>query len=180
MSRKIEVVPYNPIWPEKYQTEAWQIEKIFKDNLIAIHHIGSTAIPSIKAKPVIDIMVIVQDIEKVAAINPAMIRLGYIPRGEYGIRGRRYFNKNTSGVRSHHVHIYALGNPEIDFHLDFRDYLRAHPTEAQAYSNLKEGLASQYRYDSEAYSESKTEFVKRILELAGKWRLENPPTQETD
>lgn len=174
MSRVIEVVPHNPAWKDIYTAEKTLLLDVFSGLAISIHHIGSTAIPGIKAKPVIDIMIIAQDIEKVDELNPAMIQLGYNPHGEYGIPGRRYFNKDTEGVRSHHVHSYAPGNPEIEAHLNFRDYLRAHPDEAQAYSQLKETLAAQYRHDSVTYTESKSDFVQRILNLASPWRKENP------
>lgn len=180
MSRIIEVVPHNPAWKEKYAAEKGLLLNIFGKLVHSIHHIGSTAIPGIKAKPVIDIMIVVQDIQKVDHLNQAMIAAGYTPRGEYGIAGRRYFNKDTNGIRSHHVHSYALGNPEIKWHLDFRDYLRAHPDEAQAYSRLKESLAAQYRHDSETYSDSKTDFVQRILALASSWREENPLILQSD
>lgn len=170
MPRIIELTPYNPNWPAKYELEAQQLVTVFGDQLISIHHIGSTAIPGIKAKPIIDIMVVVQEIEKVEGFNPGMIRLGYTPRGEAGIPGRRYFRKDRDGTRSHHVHVYAKEHAAIQTQLNFRDFLRAHPEDALAYSRLKESLAAEYRYDSVTYTESKTGFIMEINQRAAQWR----------
>ena len=170
MPRTIDVVPYDPAWPEKYEQEARLITQLFTDLLVSIHHIGSTAIPGIQAKPVIDILVVVQNIDQVDDFNPAMIQLGYTPRGEYGIPGRRYFKKDAQGFRSHHVHVYPQGHKNIALHLNFRDYLRAHHEKAQAYSKLKEKLAQQFREDSQGYTEAKTDFIEGINRRAAIWR----------
>jgi len=170
MVRIIELEMYNPDWPAQYEREASQIVTIFGEQLISIHHIGSTSIPGIKAKPVIDIMVVVQDIEQVERFNQPMIHLGYTPRGEYGIPGRRYFPKITGDVHSHHVHVYGPGHKDIKRLLNFRDYLRVHPGNALAYSQLKEKLAQKFRYDSVGYTEAKTDFIKKIDLLAAQWR----------
>lgn len=180
MPRRIEVVPHNPAWSQKYALEADLLRALFSETLISIHHIGSTAIPGIKAKPVIDIIIEVVQIEAVEAFNPAMIAAGYTPRGEAGIPHRRYFRKDTDGIRSHHVHIYPQGDPNIARHLNFRDYLRTHSETAQAYSQLKEKLAQQYREDSETYTESKTDFIEHTNQLAAEWRETHPLQSETD
>ena len=172
MVRIIELEMYNPDWPAQYEHEACQIANIFGEQLISIHHIGSTAIPGIKAKPVIDIMVVVHDIEKVEQFNPSMILLGYTPRGEYGIPGRRYFPKIIDEVHSHHVHVYGPGHKDITRLLNFRDYLRAHPEKALAYSQLKEILAKKFRHDSAGYTDAKTDFIKKIDLLAVRWRIQ--------
>jgi len=174
MSRRIEIVPHNPGWAQKYSEEAALLSSIFGGLTLSIHHIGSTAIPSILAKPVIDIMIVVAEIESVEAYNPAMIAAGYVPRGEAGIPNRRFFRKDTEEIRSHHVHIYPQGDENIATHLNFRDYLRVHPDEARAYSQLKEKLAEEFRYDSENYTESKTDFVQRVNRLAAEWRKSHP------
>lgn len=170
MPRIIALTDYDPAWPGKYEQEARQIASIFGDQMISIHHIGSTAIPDIRAKPIIDIMVVVRELEKVEQFNPPMIGLGYTPRGELGIPGRRYFRKDTQEVRSHHVHVYQLGHKAIQTQLNFRDYLRAHPAKALAYSQLKSELARKFRTDPERYTDSKTEFILEINRLAAIWR----------
>jgi GrpB-like predicted nucleotidyltransferase (UPF0157 family) len=170
MSRVIEVVPYNPEWPNLFLAESEDIRRVFGDEIVAIHHIGSTAIPGIKAKPIVDLLGAVQDINRVNRFNPAMIDLGYEPLGEYGIPGRRYFRKDTHGVRSHHVHVFQVGHPEIDRHIDFRDYLRHNRKDADAYSQLKESLAQQYRLDPQGYSDAKSTFIQEIDRRAAAWR----------
>jgi GrpB-like predicted nucleotidyltransferase (UPF0157 family) len=170
MARTIELAPYNPDWPAKYELEAQRLIPVFGEQLISIQHIGSTAIPGIKAKPVIDIMIVVQDLELVEEFNPEMIGLGYTPRGEAGIPGRRFFRKDTQEIRSHHVHVYARGHEAIQTQLNFRDFLRAHPEDAQAYSRLKEALAAAYPFDPGMYTESKTEFILEINQRAVDWR----------
>lgn len=170
MPRTIELLPYDPAWPDQYQQEAEQLSAIFSDQLVSIHHIGSTAIPGIKAKPVIDILVVVREIEQVEPFNQAMIDFGYLPRGERGIPGRRYFRKGPDDLHSHHVHVYGQGHQAIWLHLDFRDYLRAHPAEGQAYSQLKETLAEKYREDPAGYTKEKTDFVVKQNRRAAIWR----------
>jgi GrpB-like predicted nucleotidyltransferase (UPF0157 family) len=178
MMRSIKIVPYNPNWPDLYRQEARKIAAALAGEIILIHHIGSTAIPGIKAKPVIDCLIEVYQIERVDSYNDELITLGYHPRGENGIPGRRYFNKKIGNEHTHHLHIFKVGHPEIDRHLDFRDYLRAHPNKAQAYSQLKEKLAEKYRHDSVAYTAGKNEFVREIDQKAARWRKNSPPTRQ--
>ncbi len=172
MVRHIKVVPHDPKWAARFQIEARQLAKVFGPEAVAVEHIGSSAIPGIKAKPIIDILIAVPAIERVDGLNPAMIELGYEPRGEFGIPGRRYFQKGRSPVEhTHHVHVFESGNPEIARHLDFRDYLRAHPTDAQAYSRLKESLAEKFPHDSERYTNGKSDFIHEIDRKAAAWSL---------
>jgi GrpB-like predicted nucleotidyltransferase (UPF0157 family) len=161
--RTIIVAPYNPDWPLQFRAEAAKIAAVFGPDLVSIHHIGSTAVPGLSAKPIIDMMPVVRDIAAVDLFNPAMIRLGYQPKGENGISGRRYFVKGDDASRTHHVHIYAPDNPEVKRHLDFRDYLIAHPVEAQEYAALKVELARQFPHDIESYMAGKDGFIKEII-----------------
>ena len=159
--RRVEVVSYNPNWREMYKEESEKIKNILNDIVIDIHHIGSTAIPGIKAKPVIDILVEVKDIEGVDQYNHKMKELGYEAMGEYGILKRRFFRKGENN-RTHHIHIFQVGNEEIKRHINFKEYLIAHPDKAREYSKLKEKLANKYSYDVENYSNSKSDFIKKI------------------
>jgi len=141
-----------------------EVEKfnlIFENKIVDIHHIGSTSVPGLKAKPIIDIMIIVKDIELVDKYNQKMREIGYEPKGEHGIPGRRFFQKGGD-KRSHHVHIYQVGSYEIQRHLAFRDYLRKHPAVKKSYSKLKEKLTQQFPYDVESYVNGKDCFVKEI------------------
>ncbi|MFZ5353174.1 MAG: GrpB family protein [Bacillota bacterium] len=166
--RIIEVVPYNPAWKKEYEKEAAMLMEIFLDEIITIHHIGSTSIPGIYAKPVIDIMIEVKAIDRIDKYNHEMEQLGYIPRGEGGIPGRRFFMKGLYD-RTHHVHAFGTGNPELEKHLNFRDYITAHPKAARQYEELKKALAEKFRYDSIGYVNGKDAFIKDIDIKAKKW-----------
>jgi GrpB-like predicted nucleotidyltransferase (UPF0157 family) len=160
--REIRIVAYDLAWAEQFREAASRIAPVFGNELLSIHHIGSTSIPGMSAKPIIDIMPVVRDISKVETFNEGMIELGYTPMGEYGIAGRRYFVKGAD-VRTHHVHSYQPDNPEVKWHLDFRDYLIAHEDEARQYAKLKANLAEQHRCDIEAYTQGKAAFIKGVL-----------------
>ncbi len=170
MTRTIEIVAYNPEWPQMYREEAAKIEAVLDAEIIAIHHVGSTSVPNLSAKPIIDILVVVRQIESVDDYNPQMEQLGYTPKGEYGIPQRRYFSRAIGTTHTHHLHIFPPAHPEIERHLAFRDYLIAHPHEAQAYEALKRQLAQHFRHDSTAYTEGKSEFIRGVDERARRWR----------
>jgi len=159
--RRLGVVSYNPNWKNMYKEESEKIKNILNDIMIDIHHIGSTAIPGIIAKPVIDILVEVKDIEGVDQYNHKMAELGYEAMGEYGIPKRRFFRKGGNN-RTHHIHIFQTGNGEIERHINFKEYLIAHPYKAREYSKLKEELVNKYTYDVENYTNSKSDFIKEI------------------
>ncbi|TYP54205.1 GrpB family protein [Thermosediminibacter litoriperuensis] len=170
--RRVVVTEYNPMWPVMFEAEAAEIKKIFGHELIAIHHIGSTSVPGMKAKPIIDIMPVVRDINAVDKFNDKMIELGYEPMGEFGLPGRRYFRKGGDN-RTHHVHIYQFDNTtEVERHLAFRDYLREHKDAAEEYGKLKEKLAKRFPDDIEAYMDGKDQFVKELEHKALKWYRE--------
>lgn len=168
---QVEVVPPDPSWREEFESESQQLASVMGDNLVAIHHIGSTAIPGIYAKPVIDLLIEVKDIHQTDAQSEAIAQMGYEVLGEYGLPGRRYFRKYRSpGIRTHHVHTYETGSSEITRHLAFRDYAIAHPEVAQQYSHLKRELAQQYPQDIEAYMDGKDGFIKAIEQKALEWQ----------
>jgi GrpB-like predicted nucleotidyltransferase (UPF0157 family) len=169
--RKVEVVPHNPQWRDAFAAEAKHVAAALGENVVAIHHIGSTAIPNIYAKPVIDLLVEVRDITEVDGQRAAMESLGYEVLGEYGIPGRRYFRKdNQAGVRTHHIHAFAAGSAEVVRHLAFRDYMIAHPGEAQRYSELKRKLAAEHPQSMDGYMDGKDDFIKAIDRRAAQWR----------
>lgn len=169
--RLIEVVASNPAWPRQYEVEAQLLQLVFGSELVEIHHVGSTAIPGIYAKPIIDIMPLVRDIEVVDSFNPIMEALGYKPRGEFDIVGRRYFTRGTT-LRTHQIHTYQVGNPEVKRHLAFRDYLRAHLDKAMVYSDHKRAVARQHPYDIYAYMDGKDALIKQLLAEALTWHRE--------
>lgn len=168
MVRKIEVIPPQKSWAKRYEQEKRELEEIFTKERITIHHIGSTAINNIQAKPVIDILMVVEDIQMIDHYNHEMEKNGYECLGEYGLTGRRFFSKGGEN-RSHHLHVFEDGNPEIQRHLLFRDFMNNHLKEATAYSQLKIDLAKQFPYDIESYIAGKDGFIKNIDQKARRW-----------
>ncbi|MFD1673888.1 GrpB family protein [Alicyclobacillus fodiniaquatilis] len=166
--RQIEVTPYSERWSVMFEEEANSIQKIFGDEILEIHHIGSTSVPGLHAKPTIDIMPVVKKITLVDELTVEMISIGYEPKGENGMQGRRYFRKGGDR-RTHHVHFYEFGNPQIERHIVFRDYLRTHPKDAQRYGVLKQALAKQFTYDAASYVKGKEALGLEIDRLAMKW-----------
>ncbi|WP_311775184.1 GrpB family protein [Alkalihalobacillus sp. TS-13] len=134
--RKVEVCPYDEEWPKMFHQEMIKLQGIYGLQIVTIHHIGSTSIKGIKAKPIIDIMPVVKDITEVDKFNDQMRVIGYEPRGENGIPGRRYFQKGGA-ARTHHIHIYQQGDVQIERHLAFRDYLRINSELKNKYGNSK-------------------------------------------
>ncbi|ARI77807.1 GrpB family protein [Halobacillus mangrovi] len=166
--RKVEVKPYTIEWEFMFEEESKKIKGIFQEELVAIYHIGSTSVKGMKAKPIIDLMPVVKEIHRVNDYNVEMKAIGYHPKGENGIPGRRYFEKDGDD-RTHHVHIYEAGNEQIERHLAFRDYLRAHSEERMEYGNLKGELAKRYPFDINAYIKGKEKLVSKIEEKAIHW-----------
>lgn len=160
---RIYMVPHDPQWRQEFENEAEQIAEALGNNVVAVHHMGSTAIPNIYAKPVIDILLVVQDHAVLDAKQDAMEALGYEAFGEFGIPTRRYFRRdNALGDRTHQVHAFEAGSPQIARHLAFRDYMVAHPEAAQEYSDLKQKLAAEHPNDIEAYMDGKDAFIQEI------------------
>ena len=157
------VKDYDPAWADEFEREAALIKSALGKNCAAVHHIGSTSVPGLAAKPVIDIMPVVKSLDEVDEAKERLEELGYEYLGEFGIAGRRYLRKGGS-ERTHQVHIFAEGDSgNIDRHLAFRDYLRSH-TDA--------------RDDIESYCDGKDEFVKKAEEAALEWKRRTGETGE--
>lgn len=153
-----------------FQAEASSIRETISPISIALHHIGSTAVPGILAKPIIDMLGEVQKLEDADICTPSLEALGYEAMGSYGIDGRRYFRKiNALGKRTHHLHVFEAKSKHAFRHLAFRDYLIAHPDVALAYSQLKETLTRGVGVSWEGYIEGKDPFVRRIEADAVDW-----------
>ncbi len=162
------IVPYDPSWPRKFERESALLAEIFSGTSTAIEHIGSTAIPNLGAKPIIDIMVGVSALADVESRIPELEAQGYqyVPEFEAQIPERRYFRKPQEGIPTHHLHAVARESAFWKRHLLFRDYLRANPKAAAAYSELKQQLAARHRTERIAYTEGKSEFVESVLRMA--------------
>ena len=169
--RKVEVVPHDPRWRDLFDIESKSIANAMGDNAVTIHHIGSTAIPSIYAKPIIDLLIEVKNFIEVDRQTSGMESLGYEVMGEFGISGRRFFRKNNQeSIRTHHIHTFEMGSAQVERHLTFRDYMLAHPEDAQQYSQLKRELASKYPHNIDKYMDGKDGFIKEIDKKAAQWR----------
>lgn len=141
------------------------------ENLITVHHIGSTAIPGIKAKPIVDLLPIVRDLAALDAKEAEVVALGYVWRGEFGLPGRRFcvLSDAETGRRLFHVHCWQAGSGEIARHLAFRDYLRAHPGQALAYEAEKEKAARIAAHDMLAYNDAKSDWILACQKRAEAW-----------
>lgn len=127
---------HNGNWPTMFEQESALIQQALGANCIIIHHIGSTSVPGLSPKPIIDMLPVVKNILEVDKATRAIESLGYEVKGEYGIAFRRYFQKGRN-IRTHNVHVYEEGDPEINRYLKFRDWMRSHEDDARAYANLR-------------------------------------------
>jgi GrpB-like predicted nucleotidyltransferase (UPF0157 family)/predicted acetyltransferase len=164
--RHVELHPYDKNWVKLFEHEKEVIQNILGSNCTHIHHIGSTSIPRIYAKSIIDMMPVVKNLSLVDLHDCEFKELGYQCMGEYGISGRRFYWKSKQN-RTHHIHLFEEGNPEIGRHLAFRNYLRDNQDVAQAYSQIKRDLADQFTNDIVSYVEGKSSFIKYIDYLTG-------------
>ncbi|MCB1149600.1 MAG: GrpB family protein [Chlamydiia bacterium] len=155
----IEIRAYDASWLSLFAAEAALVKKALGANCLEVHHIGSTAVPGLAAKPVIDMIPVVEDIT--AVTDAPLEKLGYQAKGEYGIWFRRYFTKP-----GFHVHIFEEGDPEIRRHLNFRDFLRTHDAERDRYAALKKELA-ETSLDLFTYTLGKERFIAAIDRAAG-------------
>ena len=151
----IEIAAYNPGWRRAFEAETAAILEACRPRVVEVHHVGSTAVPGLAAKPVLDMLPVAAGPAEALAAAPRMTALGYRYRGENGISGRFYFEKAVDGRTVAHVHMFPLGHPAIRTHLAFRDYLRAHPDAARDYERLKRDLAMKHRNDREAYTDAR-------------------------
>lgn len=167
--RGITVVDYDPRWPDMYKREKDEITGALSGQVSAIEHVGSTSVPGLASKPIVDIMVGVASVERLDQCIEPLRRIGYEydPDWEISLPSRRYFQKMDSENRhTHHIHIVLRGSDFWERHVHFRDYLRAHPDTARAYGELKKRLAAEHQ-SGLAYTFAKTEFIRSVETLAG-------------
>jgi GrpB-like predicted nucleotidyltransferase (UPF0157 family) len=163
--RKIELVPHSPIWEKYFQKESQTLSKVLRNNIVEIHHIGSTAIPKILAKPILDILCVVHTMDGIDLFKNEFKKLGLIWKGEHGIPGRLHFVRLGSDGVTHlcHIHIFEKGNSLINDHLDFRDYLNAEDKIAKEYETLKVLLKEKHEENPNLYQIAKNEFIETVL-----------------
>jgi GrpB-like predicted nucleotidyltransferase (UPF0157 family) len=159
---------HSELWNSSYVNEVSALMKIVGKKSIRFHHIGSTSIPGILAKPIIDILGEVESLTFLDDHQEQVEAEGYLYRGEYGIPGRRYIVGLSPETKKHrvHFHIFQKGDPEIRRHLAFRDYLREHPEIAKEYERLKLDLKDKNEFDKGKYQDGKAGFCESIIKLA--------------
>jgi GrpB-like predicted nucleotidyltransferase (UPF0157 family) len=167
MAEPVTIVPYDPSWPAAFEAERQALALHLGAEAVNSHHVGSTAIPHMPGKPVLDILVELRTYPPSAACIAALARLGYEHMGESGVPGRIWFRKGRP--RTHHIHAVPVDGIAGLRQLTLRDWLRSHPRDAQQYAAFKRAAAAQHTddIDSAAYAQAKTQFIARMLKQAG-------------
>ncbi len=167
MPDPIVVVPYSITWPVRFRIEARLLQVALSALKPAIEHIGSTSVPGLAAKPVIDMLVGVPSIDAIRAYADRLSNYGYeyIPEYENALPDRRFFKRMVRGVRTHHVHVVELNGLYWKRYLKFRNHLRADPWLAARYAEVKRRLAGRFPDDRDAYTNGKSGFVEAVLAM---------------
>lgn len=168
---EVELLPHDPRWLDNAIVEAQSLSRALGSNPLVVHHVGSTAIPGIHAKPILDLMPVVGDLTKLDKHQRDVEALGYEWWGEFGLPGRRYCTKTDgqTGRRTVQLHCYADGSSEITRHLAFRDYLRAQPRLATEYDRVKAECRRLHPGNSHDYSDCKAEWIRKAEMNALAW-----------
>lgn len=161
VANAIIVVDYDPNWPSVYESLRKRIADVLADLTAAIEHVGSTAVPNLAAKPIIDIDVLLKSEEMMPAAIKRLASIGYIHLGNLGIADREAFCAPT-GDPPHHLHVCPPRSAEFRRHLAFRNYLRTHPADAKIYGDLQWTLAERLRDECPAYLNAKSELVEAL------------------
>lgn len=166
----IEVVAFNPSWSQDFMREQALIDSVLSHgNLVNIHHIGSTSVAGLCAKPIIDILLEVKSLDVLDQETDGMASLGYVAKGEYGIPNRRYFQKGKAH-RTHQVHAFLAGSFETRRHIAFKEYLIAFPQVANEYGLIKQAGVAICKNDIDVYCRHKDRFIKEHEIKALNWK----------
>ena len=173
---KVELLFHDPNWMDDAILEAGKLMRVVGPALLMVHHIGSTSIPNIHAKPILDLMPVTRSLAELDACQHRLEAVGYEWWGEFGLPGRRYCTKSDpfTGSRLIQLHCYQTGSPEITRHLAFRDYLRAHPDVAAEYDREKARCQSRHPNDSHAYGSCKQMWINETEMDALNWYQAQP------
>jgi len=162
----VRLVPHSEEWGGLFKEEAARIATCLQGKVFDIEHVGSTAVPGIPAKPIIDIAVGIPDFAVIMNLVRLLEQIGYEYRGDRFGDGNHIFAKGPASSRTHHLHVVALGGPKWRNYALFRDYLRSHEGTRGEYAALKRRLAEQYPFDRDSYTQGKHEFIRRTIEIA--------------
>jgi GrpB-like predicted nucleotidyltransferase (UPF0157 family) len=166
--RRIEIVDYNPAWPVLFGELGQTLRAALGAVALRIDHIGSTAVPGLAAKPVIDVQISVAAFEPIEAFRDPLEQLGYAYRPDNPERTKRYF-REAPGSRRTHLHVRRAGSFSQQIPLLLRDYLRTHPHAAAEFATVKRRLAGQFPFDGAGYTEAKASYVWEIMRRADEW-----------
>jgi GrpB-like predicted nucleotidyltransferase (UPF0157 family) len=164
--RTIVVVDYDPRWPDTFERLRAAIWPVVSDVASAIEHVGSTSVPGLAAKPIIDLSVVIPTDAAIPQSIDRLATLGYVHRGNLGVEGREAFDADPSLPR-HHLYVCPRDSTALANHLAVRDYLRLHPETALEYGELKKRLAQAFPHDIDCYVDGKTDLLLEILRAAG-------------
>ncbi|MEW5849252.1 MAG: GrpB family protein [Myxococcota bacterium] len=169
MASRYTFTEYSPEWPARFAREAERLGALLGEELVGIHHIGSTSVPGLAAKPIIDLLPLVRDLTRMDEHNAKLQAAGYQAWGECGLPGRRYFTRDHDGYRTHNIHIYQVDDPQVDRHLAFCAYLREHEGARREYEALKRQVYALHPDDIAAYNHGKDAWIKQLEQLALPW-----------
>lgn len=164
----VQIIPYDPAWEILFATERARIAAAIGQQVLAIEHVGSTSVPNLAAKPILDIAIGVEALDDVPACVAPLTNLGYEYKGEHGLPERHYFTRGTPN-RTHHLHMVVVGQYQWSTLVPFRDHLRRNPETLAQYQQLKEELAARFPHDRLAYTDGKAEFIQAVLRQ-GAWQ----------
>lgn len=162
----VELAEYNSNWKREYENEEELLKEVLGDRIIEIHHIGSTSIEGLKAKPVIDILVVINSLEEITDIEEMLKPYGYENRGQQGVSDRYFFAKGPEGARSHYIHFAQPNSKTYYNQVYFKKYLIEHPEYIKKYCDLKQKLALKYANERPKYTAGKNEFITSVISLA--------------
>ncbi|MZQ86578.1 GrpB family protein [Paenibacillus sp. 5J-6] len=167
MNTKLKVVAYDPSWVQTYEMLRSFVFPVVCDIIVGIDHVGSTSVPGLAAKPIIDMDVVVATQQDLTTAIERLATLGYVHEDDLGVKGREAFIPPDNLVW-HHLYACTVDNTDYKRHILFRDYLRSHPEDAKRYGSLKMALAERFSNDRAAYTLAKSDFVLEILQRTGR------------
>ena len=166
--KRVEVSPYAPAWADDFQKIKRELDGVLNGLVLSIEHVGSTSVPGLSAKPIIDIDVVIKDEAALPPVIKALQSIGYQHNGDQGIKGREAFDyEGKEHLRKHHLYVCAADSSELKRHMTFRDYLRSDPEAVRGYSRVKEEGAALYPFDIDGYIAYKSPFIEQIYKKLG-------------
>lgn len=166
--KQVFVLPYDPRWPSDFEAIRRELAECLEELAICIEHVGSTSVPGLSAKPIIDLDVVIEDYAAFPAVKEHLRKLGYIHEGDLGIPGREAFRyENKPHLRKHHLYVCSRDSEEPHRHITFRDFLRANPPAAKVYGDVKEAAARLYPEDIDGYIAYKAPCIRQLYAQCG-------------